>query len=207
MIKATLILIAILFISLSTVCFAGDTVRYDVDATVPNMLELSGWIKYFMDTSTTPVGDATSLGFGNLTHTLANGNEAGVWFSRKWFTVYLLANTGARPYQIKQTCLGVALGANNINSAFVVTPNYSTLDQIGGVAQGDMPAGASIGAASLATRNNYVLYTSGPSGLGRIAQGIYSIPNASAVSGFTAIGFNQAPGAYQGEVVFTVVLY
>jgi len=207
MIRSILILTAILFIGLSTTCFAGDTVRYDVDATVPSILELGGWIKSFMDSSTTPTGDATSLDFGELTHTLANGDEAGVWFSRKWFTVYLLPNTGGRRYHITQTCTGVTSGVNNLNNAFIVTPNYSSLDQINGIAQGSLPSGASIGTPATATRTGKILYTSDSAGLARIAQGIYSIPNTSSVTGFSPVTFNQPSGAYGGEVVFTVVLF
>ncbi len=203
--KATIALLAVLFLGMSSMCYADNIVNVDVNAQIPDMLELSSWIKYFMDENQTPLGDAESFDFETLTHTLEGGGEAGVWFSRKWFTIYLVANTGGRRYQLKQTCTGVTSGGNDINSAFVVTPNYSEYDELGGVPQGPIPG--TIGVPNLAVSTDHVLYTSDTGGLARIIQGIYAIPNESEVTGYESISFDTPQGVYGGEVVLTAVLY
>lgn len=202
---AKLIVMALLVFA-STVCFAADNVPIDVSAEVPAVLELGAWTKYFTGTNTVPIGDADSYNFGQLTHTLANSNEAGVWFSHKWFTTYLYASTGSRRYQIKQTCTGVTSGGNDINSAFVVTPNYSIDDHLSGQpAQGANPG--TLGNPGLAVSTDHVIYTSDSAGQSKIIQAIYAIPNVSTVSGFEAIGLDQPQGVYSGQVTFTVVWY
>ncbi|MFC1704399.1 hypothetical protein ACFL1E_06440 [Candidatus Omnitrophota bacterium] len=201
---ATTVILAVSLLCVSAVCFANP-VDIDVSATVPAILDLNYSIKYFMDANNTPIGDDDDFGFGSLTHTLANGSDAGVWFSRKWFTIYMVASTGGQRYQIKQTCLGVTSGGNNINNSFVVTPNYSEDDLLGTDPQGPIPG--TIGVPSLAVVSNHVMYTSDTAGEGRVIQGIYSIPNDHAVSGFVPVSLDQPQGLYDGIVTIEAVLF
>jgi hypothetical protein len=206
--KAARLLVAVIALcALGSVCFAADTVDVAVSAQIQDILELSGGIKYFMDDNPVPQGDATSFDFGVLTHQFPDSTEAGVWYSRRWFTIYLGASTGGRQYQITQTCTGIVNGSDNINSSVVVTPNYSDQDElVPGVPQGPLPPGAVTGDAGLAVSNDHVIYTSGSAGLSRIIQAIYSIPNDSSVSGFAPISLDQHSGTYSGTVTFTVTV-
>ena len=205
MTRTATLIVAVVLVA-SSACFAADFVNVDVNAEVPAILELSSWIKYFMDDSTTPLGDADSFDFGTLTHTLANGDEAGVWFSRKWFTIYLLPATGSDRYQITQTCTGVTSGGENINSAFVVTPNYSEEDLVGDTPNGTMPG--TLGDRGLAVATDKVIYTSDLAGESKVIQGIYALENYNTdVTGFDPISFDQPQGIYGGEVTFTVAPY
>ena len=205
--KTSMWLIVGLFMFMSSVCFAGSSVDVDVDAQVLDILELNSWIKYFIGDDTTPVGDATSFDFETLTDTFPNGDPAGVWYSPKWYTIYLLPATSGDQYQIKQTCTGLtAAGGDDLNNSFVVTPNYAPEDWfVPNTPQGPMPAGATLGDANLAVASDHVIYTSDPNGEMRIIQAIYSIPNESDVSGFEEITYNCSGGSYSGDVTFTVV--
>jgi len=208
MTNATKWLIAVLFLCVSSVCYAADFADIDVNAVVPDMLDLSYDIQWFMDDNPEPQGPVDDFDFGSLTHTFPDMSEAGVWFSRKWFTIYLVGMTGGQRYQLKQTCTGVTSGGDDINNSFTVTPNYSELDElIPDVPQGPMPPDAVLGDPSLAVATDHVIYSSGESGEMRLVQGIYAIPNESTIGGFESVTFDQPQGTYTGEVTFTVVLY
>ena len=213
-------LICAAILLLPNICLAQTSATVDVSADVAEQLELTVWIKRVMDDQDpgTEGTTVTSMAFGSLTDTLANGDPAGALFSRTWFAAFLIANTAGRPYIIRQTADGLRDGANSIPSnCYLMTPDYIADDEFtwpgGSQAQGPIPAGASLGPVRPATGTNRVIYTSGSAGLARIIRAYYAVTNGykadgTPVPGFSgdAISLDQPAGSYTGSVTFSVVL-
>ena len=149
--KLIVILVLISLVGSANICSAGTTASVGVQATVPQQLELSSWIRYAppgVDPYGSGSGDATSLDFG----TLVFDDTYNLWTASKYFTVFLLASSSGRPYRIQQTNIGFSKGSTNLNSSLIVTPGYQPEDKIGGVAQGSIGSD-SYGSESLALAN------------------------------------------------------
>lgn len=202
---AVLVLIAIA--GSTSICPAATTASVGVQATVPQQLELTSWIRYAapgVDPYGTGSGDATSLDFGTLTF----DDEYGVWTAGKYFTVFLLATSSGRPYRIQQTNTGFAAGSTNLSNSLIMTPDYQEGDEIvSGTEQGSMPSGDSIGSKTLALGTNKVIYN-GNSGLTRIVRAYYGLATGESgePSGSEPITGDQVSGTYSGTVTFSVVL-
>ena len=161
----------------------------------------------------TPV---TSMSFGELTHTLANGDEAGLLFSRPYYYVALLGGfTSARKYKIRSSCSGLTSGVNTITEGFGLT--YIDLDpkQADGVTPinpNPPPAGSVAGTPGPASVINKLIYDSGSSGASRVVAAYYGIPpyktnGDDPYPGFVPISLDKPAGNYTGTVTFTIVLY
>ena len=202
---ATLVLISI--VSSVSICPAATTASVGVQATVPQQLELSSWIRYAppgVDPYGTGSGDATSLDFG----TLAFDDTYNIWTASKYFTVFLRATSSGRPYRIEQTNTGFVLGSTTLNNNLIVTPDYQSADEIvSGTAQGAIPSGDSYGAKDLALGTNKVIYN-GTAGLARIARAYYGLATGETgePSGAEPITGDQISGTYAGTITFSVVL-
>ncbi len=202
---AALMLISL--VSSASICSAGTTASVGVQATVPQQLELSSWIRYAppgVDPYGTGSGDAASLDFG----TLAFDDTYHTWTASKYFTVFLLASSSGRPYRIEQTNTGFVLGSTTLDNNLILTPDYQSGDEIvSGTAQGSIPSGDSFGAKTLALGTNKIIYN-GTSGLSRIARAYYGLATGDAgePSGAEPITGDQISGTYAGTITFSVVL-
>lgn len=187
--------------------FAASTVNVTVRAVVPSSLDLTTSIR-----SAPPGGDpygpgsadATSLDFGTLTFDTTNN----IWVASKYFSVFLIASTSGRAYTLQQTNNGVvSTGTNNLNSNLIMTPDYQSADQLGGSPQGLMPAGDSLGSASLSLGTNRIIYN-GVAGQTRIVRAYYGIATGAAgePTGAQPVTTNQPAGTYTGTIIFSVVL-
>ena len=205
--KLIAILVLIAIAGSTSICPAATTASVGVQATVPQMLELSSWIRYALpggDPYGTGSGDATSLNFG----TLVFDDTYNIWTATKYFTVFLLAASSGRPYRIQQTNTGFTLGTTDLNNNLIMTPDYIAADQIiSGTPQGSMPSGDSFGAKGLAYATNKVIYN-GNSGLSRIVRAYYGLATGDSgePSGAEPITGDQLSGTYAGTITFSVVL-
>lgn len=203
---------------LANAAFCADvTVSAQVPAATP---EVTVVVKEL----TTPNQDpstgttVTSMNFGELTHTLAGGGEANVWYSQKYYGVLIYANSFGNQYDIRSTCGGLASGGNSLpTGSFGITPGYSSADRFDGAdpstAQGVQPAGSSLGSAGpaitgLGSFNS--VYTSEVAGSNKILRAFYSLPGyaaggASPFSGYDPIPLSQPAGTYTGTVTITIV--
>lgn len=201
---ATLVLISIA--SSASICPAASTASVGIQATVPQQLELSSWIRYAppgVDPYGTGSGDATSLNFG----TLVFNDTYNIWEATKYFTVFLLAASSGRPYRIQQSNTGFSLGSTNLNNSLIMTPDYKSDDEIvSGTPQGSI-GGDSYGAEGLALGISKVVFN-GNSGKSRIARAYYGLATGETgePSGAEPITTDQVSGTYSGTITFSAVL-
>ncbi len=208
-------------------------------ATVPAALEftLSRVVQLNADTGESDpftqgiIQTSPSFNFGTLRKvTDAAGN---VLYMRGQFYYYVLmiAATSGRRYKISETGtqLTSATGGTLPRESVLLIPDYQWLDQLGGVAQGAPPTGASVGPATSASNTDSLVYQSDTGGLARLVRAIVTIGgpaagdtspsnfslghNGSIGSGikqsfalWTPITPNQASGTYTGTMTFTLVL-
>ncbi|MBU1367765.1 MAG: hypothetical protein KJ711_08125, partial [Candidatus Omnitrophica bacterium] len=176
---------------------------------LPESLELSYWLRWAKG-GLDPYefgysGDASGIDFGPL-----EWNETlKLWTANRYYIVFLIARTSGRPYQINQSSTGLVSGASNLNNSFVVTPDYIAEDEIkwsgGGVAQGHMPSGDSLGQEGLAAQGERIIYSSN-SGKSKIVRAYYGLSTGEeGKPGKPVTGEHQA-GNYSGAVAFTLTL-
>jgi hypothetical protein len=197
-----------------------------VSAKVDEQLELSVRIRQVQDDQDpgTEGTDVTTMQFGPLTDTFADGSKAGNLFSRTWFCVFLIPNTSSRPYIVKQTATSLTDGANSIpDNTYLMVPDYRQEDEwVWGpnakdrAPQGPMPSGASLGSAGSAVGTDIPIFTSEPAGKSHIIRAYYTITNGfkadgttwSTWSGFSGNGIplDHPAGNYGGTVTFSLVL-
>lgn len=201
------LLLLICLAGVSSPAYAASTASVTVRAVVPSTLDLSYWIR-----SAPPGGDpygpgsadATSIDYGTLTFDTTNN----IWVASSYYTVFLLPSTSGRAYTLQQTNAGiVSTGGSNLNSNLIMTPDYISNDTIGGIAQGLMPAGDSLGPAALSYGTNKVIYN-GNSGESRIIRSYYGLATGAAgePTGALPITTSKQAGTYTGTVTFSVVL-
>jgi len=155
------------------------------------------------------------LDFGTLTY-LMNGKNAGFFYSPNAFCVVVFTDPFGKPYEIKQSSMGLAsTGGTAIPAnSFASVPVYSRDDlwvwEGGSAKQGDMPEGARLGNPGSAVGENQLVYSS-ESGIGtaRIIQLYYSLPpygvgGSSPFSGFSPIPLTQPPDTYTGTITLTM---
>ncbi len=189
-----------------TPSFGEDSVTVSVETTVPESLELSYWIRWAVE-GQDPYefghsGDATSIDFSSLEW----NDNLGIWQATKYYTVFLIARTSGRSYQIKQTSTGLVSGDNNLNNSFIMDPDYQANDKFSnGVAQGSIPSGDSVGNASLAAGGEKIIYDSN-SGKSRIVRVYYGISTGEPETPGEPITGDQPAGNYSGTVAFTLTL-
>jgi len=210
----------IALILIPAVALAATTASVNVSADVSEQLELVVTLKRVVDSQDpgTEGTDVTSMGFGSLTDTFADGTNAGSLFSRTWFAAFLVAKTSGRPYVIRQSSDGLTSGSNTIpTNAYLMIPDYEPNDLFtwpgGSAAQGAQPTGSTLGSAGPATGLNKTVYTSGSAGLSRIIRCYYTVTNGYKADGSTWDGFSGDPisldqpsGNYSGTVTYSVVL-
>lgn len=211
---------AIALLLMPTIGLAQNTATVGVTADVDEQLELTIWIKQVQDEQDpgTEGTEVTSMSFGALTDTFADGSPAGNLFCRTWFAVFMIPSTSGRAYIVRQTSNRLTSGANSIpDNCFMMSPDYQRLDEWqwtgGSAAQGPMPGGASLGSPGSAVGSNKTIYTSEAAGSSRIIRCYYSITNGYQADGTPRPGFSgegipldQSAGHYTASVTFSVVL-
>ena len=212
----TLLVTAFALVSPSAFAVTVNSPAIPISASVDGSLTLS--VTLFKDSATGPTGSAlSSINFGQLqvfVNTSTSGqtlrsSDTGTGAVMGGVVALVSANSHGLPYVITQN--GTSLtgtGGTIPTGACRVVPVYSSTDQLGGVPQGTIPVGASVGpkASWVGTRTIYTSET-GTAAL-RIAQAHYSItddPGAyPVVTTPTAVLTTQAGGSYSGSVTFTV---
>jgi len=210
-------LIGLLGISLPEATFAADvTVSAQVTNNSP---EITIVVKELTTAGQEPWSGTTvgAMNFGQLTHTLTGGAEAGVWYSQKYYAVMIFTNSFGHRYEIRSTCAGLTSGANSLpTGSFGVTPGYASADRWVGTdsttAQGTRPTGSTLGTAAAAITglgSFRSIYISETAASNRILRAFYSLPSflaggASAFSGYTPIPLTQPAGTYTGTVTITI---
>jgi len=212
---ATLIVIAF---ALATPAFATSvsTSALPVAASVDGGLSISATL--FKDSTSGPVGNAiSSINFGQLqvfSNTSTGGqtlrsSDTGTGALMGGVVALVSANSHGAHYTISQTGTALTSGTNTIPAgACRMVPFYSASELSNGVAQGAIPAGASVGtAASWVTSTGNTVYNSESSAAAmRIVQAHFGITDDPASGATAAVPITQAPGTnYSGSVTFTVV--
>ena len=127
--KTMFILTAALFVfGLASMAFAQTSATVSATATITSELRLTASVLQVDSKNTDSFTDDTwgttsvpTMTFGTLTHTLANGDEAGLLFSRPYYYVALLGGfTSGRRYRIQSSCNGL-IGPSTITRGFGVT--------------------------------------------------------------------------------------
>lgn len=213
-------LIALWGISVQQFAFSADIT---VSAQVPNNSpEISVTIKELTTAGQEPWSGTTvtAMNFGQLTHTLAGGGDAGVWYSQKYYCVFIFATSFGHRYEVRSTCAGLTSGSNSLPSgSFGLTPGYAGADRWvasdPNTAQDtdDNPPGQ-LGIAGPAITGAGVyrtIYTSETEGTNRIIRAFYSLPcyqtgGADPFSGYQPIPLSQpgGPTPYTGTVTITI---
>jgi len=200
-----LVLLAAVLAYADTVPHPSPSVNIAVTARVPNnspqikvsILEKVDDGRMHIDM----VRDIDEMNFGELTHTLADGSEAGVWYSPVSFLVLINTTSFGHKYEITSHCKGLSSGANILPAgSFVLTPSWDS-------SQGDMPADAVLGSRDSAVGDK-LIYRSEPAASNRVIQAEYSLPrgNLKAYDGYhpESIPLDQPPGNYTGTVTISI---
>ncbi|MCP4653102.1 MAG: hypothetical protein GY858_06955 [Candidatus Omnitrophica bacterium] len=217
----------ILAIGIGGFCFAED-IEIPVTAEFPFNVELDHWVRWADSgdretPAATPYeagrsGDVTNdiLNFGELIY----DDELGIFLARKYFTVFLLADTSGFPYKLIQSCSGFSntIDPNeNLNDSLIMTPDYKEEDlwdqtnpdsQQGVHGDNDGVADAALVAASPGIGR--VVYSS-ESGFSRIVRCYYGLatddPDAEIPEPADAkvITADTRSGTYEGTITFTLV--
>lgn len=237
---AGLVVFAILGLNVSPAVNAQTTtISGTASTTVPAFLEftLSRVVKMSVAAGDSdPFTQGTilttpSFNFGNLVR--VNDASGTFLFMRGefFYFVLMIAATSGRRYKITETGtqLSTITGALLPKESVVLTPDYQWLDQLGGVAQGAPPTGASVGPAATASNSNALVYQSDNAGLGRLVRAVIAIAGPPTGSSFPfnfSLGHNgatgqgtrqdfttwkpvtmdQPSGSYSGTITFTLVL-
>ncbi len=159
----------------------------------------------------------TAMNFGTLTHLLATGADAGLWYSTTTFAALIYTNSFGRNYEVKSSCAGLSNGTTSLPAgSFGLVPDYQAADRWVGTdpltAQGAKPTLAVLGIPGSAVATGKSIYRSEAPGTSRIIRGFYSLPpylagGAAPFTGYSPIPLSQAAGTYTGTVAITIAAY
>jgi hypothetical protein len=215
--KLTMFAALVFILSLASVCQAADSATIDVSAYVDPSIELT-WGMAKVDSMLTAdpgddvfTGSQTVMDYGTLTHFLADGTtDAGTWYSRYYYAVFMSAITGGAKYQLQSQSDGLFSGGVKLPKAWAVK-SVSCWDSIAD-ASITCPTGSAV-ADPQSAEGTVILYDSGAQDTSTIGiRADYAIPgyNADAsvpFTGFEPVPVNQNAGTYAGQVRITVVAY
>jgi len=197
-----------------TLAYAADKANIDVTAKVPNgSPQIVVQIKQLTAEGQEPWtgSDVTEMSFGDLSHTLADGTDAGVWYSPKYYCVFIFTTSYGNKYEVKSTCNGLSDGGNTLPpESFMLTPGYAKEDEWSkGNPQGDQPVDSKLGNADSAVGIDRVIYTSEAAGTNRIIRAFYSLPSykkggVKPYEGYKPIKLDQPAGTYSGTVTISI---
>lgn len=206
-------LVSLLVTSAQQVAFSVDIT---VSAVVPNNSPGDSIIIKELTTGGQDPWSGTtvsSMNFGTLTHDLIGGGDAGVWYSQKYYCVFMFTTSYGHKYEVRSSCSGLTSGANSLpTGSFGLTPGYASQDEWSpGNAQGAQPTGSVLGSAGPAiTPGSYkAIYTSESAASNRIIRAFYSLPcyatgGANPFNGYIPIPLSQAAGTYSGTITITI---
>lgn len=199
---------------------AATSATVSATAAVTSELELTASVfrvdSKDTDTDTDDVWDttpSTSMAFGNLTHKLADGSEAGLLFSRPYYYVALLGGfTSGRRYMIRQTCSGLTGTGGTITAGFGITYLDGDPKEADGTSINPNAMVGTLGTPGTAVAPAKVLFDSGSTGASRVIAAYYGIPpyksdGSAPFPGHTPISLDIAGGTYSGNVQFSLVQY
>ena len=192
-------------------------------ASVPNNSpEITIMIKQLTEGQDDPGTEGTevsSMNFGTLTHALTGGGDAGVWFSKDWFCVFIYTTSYGHQYQVANTCSGLT-GANTAKTlpgaSFVLEPDYQQKDlwdkDDPASEQRLQPNGSALGTKASAVTTGKIIYQSEAEASNRIIRAYYSIPpkdehGSDPYPGWSGIPLSQSPDDYSGTVTITIAAY
>lgn len=197
------------------VAYAASSANIAVNAQVPNgSPELAIIIKELTQANQEPWTGTTvtEMNFGQLTHTLAGGGDAGVWYSQKYYCVFIFTTSFGNRYEVRSTNTGLSSGANTLPAgSFGLVPAYEAADEWSpGNAQGVKPVDAVVGDPGPAIITDKAIYRSEAGASNRIIRAFYSLPcyktgGAVPFTGYTPIPLSQAAGTYTGTVTISIV--
>ena len=210
----TILLIALMVPGTIPVFPDTSSASVPVNAQIPLMLELDYWIRSCPSDST-PYGsgssDAQDIGFGRLVWSDVNK----IWMADKYFTVFLVALTSGRPYQMRQDCTNFISpsAGQNLNNSLLMTPDYKAEDlwtaNDPSTRQGDMGSDK-LGNKDFAVGNDKLIYDSSALKGPRIVRCYYGIatgdPAAHEPAGTEVLTGKAPSGEYNGVVTFSLVL-
>lgn len=203
-----------LLFAIAGMCMADSSANIDVSVNIPASLELSwGMSKVDSNLTSTPgddswTGNQTSMAFGTLQYKLADGTNAGTWFSRFYFPIFVSAITGGRKYKILQSSSGLSMGGTKLAKAFGVTA-IACWDTTANV---EVACSGVKGTPGPAEATDKLLYDSGAAAAVVTLRADYAMPSYTGTgtapfTGYEPIPLNQAAGTYSGTVTITVVTY
>lgn len=214
--KLSVLLALFLSLTLAAVVNAAPSADIDVNVDIQPELDLS-WGMARVDSLGTAdpaddvfTGDQSTMVYGDLTHTLTTGDEAGRWFSPIYYAVWATALTSGRPYTIQSQSEGLNSDEGvHLAKGWGVTSVkcWDTQANNGDGAVMDCPGDAAVGEPAPA-EGTVVLYDSGSGAVVQTIRADYAIPNESPTTGtpFELIPLDQRTGAYSGLVTLSVVL-
>ncbi len=161
----------------------------------------------------------TTINFDTLKHKImvkGKEEEAGCFYGENFFMVFLYPSAwGGAGYTLQQQFTWA--DPTFQQESLVFTPVYVPEDMLkplsqGGVQQGGLPSGASVGVKGAATGTAYKkIYDSGSSGLNRIVRAIYGIPpipesgiKNDIYNGWQPVPLTQKAGPYTGTLSITI---
>ncbi|RJO63866.1 MAG: hypothetical protein C4540_05970 [Candidatus Omnitrophota bacterium] len=210
--KLSVVLALFLSVSLVATCYAASSAEIDVAVNLPSTIELS-WGMAKVDSMLTEdpgddafTGNQTVMNFDQLRHLLADGiTEAGRWYSRYYYALFVSAVTAGQRYQLTSQSDGLWNGGTRLAKGWGVTA-VSCWDTTADASM-DCPSGAALGNPGPAD-GALVLYSSGDGAAVQTVRADYAIPNVPpADTGFEPIPLNQLSGDYTGKVTVSVVAY
>lgn len=215
--KLSMFLALVFILSLASVCQAADSATIDVSAFVDPTVELT-WGMAKVDSMLTAdpaddvfTGNQTVMDYGTLSHLLADGtSEAGTWYSRFYYAVFMSAITGGAKYQLQSQSAGLFADTIKLPKAWAVK-SVSCWNSVTDAAV-PCPAGSAV-ADPQPAEGTVILYDSGAQDTSTIAiRADYAIPGFNAdgsdpFTGFEPVPVNQNAGTYAGQVKITVVTY
>ena len=213
--KILLILLTMMTALGSVPVWASSAATIPVQAQIPQMLELDYWIRSCPSDST-PYGtgsrDVTDMAFGNLNWSDQNN----IWLASQYFTIFLVATTSGRPYQIRQNCTGFLSPSTGqtFNKSLLMTPDYKEADLFTAndpsTAQGPLGSGDKVGSNALAVGNEQLIFDSSALSGPRIVRCYYGLatgdPAAHEPSGAEVLTGKTPAGDYSGIITFSLVL-
>ena len=214
--KKTLIVMLAALVGLFNVlpCYAASSANVSVNAVVPNNTpQLSLIIKELTTGGQEPWTGTTvdTMSFGQLTNKGADGSDVGVWFSPKYYCVFIYTTSYGHLYEVRSTSAGLSNGVAPLPAgSFMLVPAYALADEWSkGNPQGAQPTGSALGPKASAVGTDRLVYRSETAASNRIIRAFYSLPcylagGAKPYDGYEPIPTSQAGGTYSGTVTITI---
>jgi len=216
-----MLLVTLIGLCVTSIAFAVDYADYIVSADIPDYTpEITVVVRELTaDQEPSSGTPRLSMNFGTLTHALAGGGDAGVWYSQTYYCAFIYTGSWGYPYEIRSSCAGLSDTAQGLSlpaGSFMLKPDYKgadrwvALDALSVQDTDDVPPGDLGTVGSAITGASYkVLYTSEAAASNRIIRAFYSLPGYGAgglkpYDDYEPILLTQLGGNYRGTVTITI---